>query len=85
MKQESRGADQAEDRGEEEDRMGIWGTWVKWHRLHFVLNPPQNACQSSVAFLHQSKSWTAVGKPEVRAEAAGATWRLRTQESTAAS
>ncbi len=58
---------------------------IKLCGLHFVLNPPQSACQSSAAFLHQSKSWTAVGKPEVRAEAAGATWRLRTQESTAAS
>lgn len=39
---------------------------------YFVLNPPQSVCQSSAAFLLQSKSWTAVGKPEVRAEAAGA-------------
>lgn len=85
MKQESGGADQAEDKGEEEQRIGIWGAGVKWRGLHFVLNPPQSVCQSSAAFLLQSKSWTAVGKPEVRAEAAGATWRLRTQESTAVS
>lgn len=72
-------------KGRRKTEWGFGAQGVKWRGLHFVLNPPQNACQSSVAFLLQSKSWTAVGKPEVRAEAAGATWRLRTQESTAAS
>lgn len=38
---------------------------------YFVLNPPPSVNQSSVAFLRLCKSWTAVGKPEVRAEAAG--------------
>lgn len=80
MKKENGGAGQAKD--QEKEKRGFGTQRVKRHGLHFVLNPPLSVCQRSVAFLHQSKSWTAVGKPEVRAGAAGATWRLRTQEST---
>lgn len=72
-------------KGRRRREYGFGAQESKWRGLHFVLNPPQSVCQSSAASLLQSKSWTAVGKPAVRAEAAGATWRLRTQESTAAS
>lgn len=51
----------------------------KRQRLHLVLNPPLCVCQCSVAFLRQSKSWTAVGKLEVRAGPPGAIWRLKAQ------